>query len=186
MAAVRLYTPEEYKARVREKERIRRTTPEYKAYQKAYHSRPDIQEAVRAHRSTPEYRALIKARRATQGYRIWARNYRRRVLDNDIQGRLAYNLRISMHKRIKRATRPGSAIRDLGCTLGEFKAYIEVQFLPGMNWNNWNQAGWHLDHIRPLASFDLTKREEFLQACHYTNYQPLWAVDNMRKGTKRP
>jgi hypothetical protein len=51
-----------------------------------------------------------------------------------------------------------------------------------MSWNNWGK--WHLDHIIPLASVDLTVRENVLKVCHYTNIQPLWAEDNIRKGCK--
>jgi hypothetical protein len=50
-----------------------------------------------------------------------------------------------------------------------------------MTWENWTTNGWHIDHIRPLASFDLTDRQQFLVACHYTNLQPLWATENRKK-----
>lgn len=81
-------------------------------------------------------------------------------------------------------TRGVSAVRDLGLTIDEFRRHIETQFTPGMSWDNY--GAWHLDHIRPLISFDLTEIEQARAACHYTNYQPLWAIDNHRKFTKLP
>ena len=59
---------------------------------------------------------------------------------------------------IKGGVRGGSAVRDLGCTILEFKTYIEAQFQPDMTWENWTMDGWHLDHKVPLAVFDLTDR----------------------------
>ena len=82
--------------------------------------------------------------------------------------------------------RVGSAVRDLGCTLEEFKEYIEKQFQSGMSWENWGLYTWHLDHVVPLSQFDLTDREQFLKAFHYTNYQPLWAAENLMKNWRRP
>ena len=53
-----------------------------------------------------------------------------------------------------------------------------------MSWDNWALDGWHIDHIKPLSSFNLENREELKKACHYTNLQPMWAEDNLRKGSK--
>lgn len=69
----------------------------------------------------------------------------------------------------------------VGCTLAFLKAYIEKQFLPGMSWANYGE--WHVDHIRPCASFDLTEVSEQRKCFHYTNLQPLWGPDNMSKGS---
>lgn len=78
----------------------------------------------------------------------------------------------------------GDAVSDLGCTIAEFARYIEGKFSDGMTWDNHGVHGWHLDHIRPLASFDLTVREQFQEAASHTNYQPLWARENKSKGMK--
>jgi hypothetical protein len=50
-----------------------------------------------------------------------------------------------------------------------------------MTWDNWGNNGWHLDHVEPLCKFDLTDIEQFKVACHYTNMQPLWKEDHLKK-----
>ncbi len=67
----------------------------------------------------------------------------------------------------------------LGISLTEFKAYLQENFKEGMTFENYGQ--WHLDHKKPCYYFDLTKLED-RQACfHYTNIQPMWAIDNLKK-----
>jgi hypothetical protein len=75
-----------------------------------------------------------------------------------------------------------SITKLIGCPLLELKSYLESRFLPGMSWEN--RSEWHIDHIRPCASFDLTDLEQQRACFHYTNLQPLWAADNHRKGAK--
>jgi hypothetical protein len=70
----------------------------------------------------------------------------------------------------------------LGCTVEEFKKYIECKFKPGMSWENRHLI--HIDHIIPCSSFDLTKPEEQAKCFHYTNLQPLWASENLSKGNR--
>mgnify|MGYP005749717039 CR=1 FL=1 len=69
-----------------------------------------------------------------------------------------------------------------GCTLEFLKGYLEKQFVHGMTWEN--KDLWHIDHIRPCCSFDLTDVEQQKQCFHYTNLQPLFAKDNRIKGGK--
>ena len=99
----------------------------------------------------------------------------------DIQFKLSHNLRARLNSAIKGNYKVGSAVKDLGCSIEELKSYIESKFQPGMSWDNWSKDGWHIDHIKPLASFNLTDRNQLLEACHYTNLQPLWAIDNLSK-----
>ena len=72
-----------------------------------------------------------------------------------------------------------STSRLIGCTGNELVEHIRNQFKPGMTLDN--HGLWHIDHIRPLASFDLTDGVQVRTACHYSNLQPLWAKDNIIK-----
>lgn len=103
-----------------------------------------------------------------------------------LERRIAAGLRNRLALALHRESKAGSAVGDLGCTVAEFKTYLESKFQLGMTWKNWSRGGWHLDHIKPLSQFDLTDRQQFLQACHYSNLQPLWAVENLRKGAGLP
>ena len=88
--------------------------------------------------------------------------------------------------RIKKAggTKSQSSGKYLGCTTKELMVHLEKQFQPGMSWDNHGFRGWHIDHIRPCNSFDLTDEEQVRKCFHYTNLQPLWAEENMRKSNK--
>ena len=66
----------------------------------------------------------------------------------------------------------------LGCTFEEFRVHLEAQFKPGMSWEN--HGKWHMDHIKPCATAKTPEEFEALQ--HYTNFQPLWAIENLSKG----
>jgi len=112
------------------------------------------------------------------------RQYQKNKIKNDIQYKLSRNLRKRLHSAIKNNQKLGSAVKDLGCTIDELKIYLESKFQEGMTWENWNLYGWHIDHIKPLSLFDLTDKNQFLQAVHYTNLQPLWAEDNLSKNDK--
>lgn len=110
------------------------------------------------------------------------RKYAKRKRLEDPIWRTTVALRTRLAMAIKQSVKSGSSVRDLGCSIEYFRQYISSMFQPGMTWENWGKNGWHIDHMKPLASFDLTDRKQFLEACHYTNLQPLWAIDNIRKG----
>src|ERR1051326_9408232 len=83
--------------------------------------------------------------------------------------------------RVRNAKKADKTHALLGCTPKELRLHLEKQFQPGMTWANHGLYGWHMDHIRPCASFDLTDPEQQRQCFHYTNLQPMWAMENWRK-----
>lgn len=96
----------------------------------------------------------------------------------NVQHKLAVTHRNRLNKCIK-FKRDFKSSDLLGITISQFKLYLESKFLEGMTWDNHGE--WHIDHIIPLVKFDLTKEEDCRKAFHYTNTQPLWAIDNLRK-----
>lgn len=112
-------------------------------------------------------------------------NRRRKRLKTDQQYKLAYYLRGRINRAIKKEYRAGSAVDDLGCSIAEFKSYIEDRFKGPMTWENWGSV-WQLDHVVPLTHFDLSNRESFLKAAHFTNLQPMLKENNHRKGNTLP
>lgn len=101
--------------------------------------------------------------------------------------KLIYVLRSRFKSAFKKELSGGTAIRLLGCSIPELKLHLESKFYNNkktgeiMSWNNYGLYGWHIDHIKPISKFDINNLDK---ACHYTNLQPLWAEDNLKKGNK--
>lgn len=119
-----------------------------------------------------------QARRAASEARGEAK--RRRMAANPTE-RIANSMRARMWAALKGKT-SGSCLQRLGYTLAELKSHLESRFGPGMTWGNYGR--WHIDHIRPCASFDLADEAQFNMCWALENLQPLWATDNVRKGAK--
>jgi hypothetical protein len=112
------------------------------------------------------------------------RVYKRNKWKNNIQFKLSESLRNRLHDALKNNYKKGMVLEHLGCTIPELKIHLEKQFQPGMTWGNWAQFGWHVDHIIPLDTFDLTDEKQLSQVCHYTNLQPMWWLENLSKSKK--
>ena len=102
--------------------------------------------------------------------------------NKDIEYKLRRLLRGRLYSAIQKNVKTGSSIKDLGCSIKELRGHLESQFTEDMTWSN--HGKWHIDHIKPLSSFDLSNRRELHKGCNYKNLQPLWAEDNLRKGGK--
>jgi hypothetical protein len=132
-----------------------------------------------------EKRRKIISTSAAKTYQRYKRQiHERRKLNSTPNQKIASKLRNGFQRAIQKGCENASAVRDLGCSIEEFKFYIESKFQPGMTWDNWSRTGWHMDHILPLDSFDLSDLEQQLKACHYSNLQPLWAKENLKKGKR--
>lgn len=93
-------------------------------------------------------------------------------------------LRARLTNCLAGVSKSASTIKLLGCTREKLVAHIEAQFVLGMTWGN--RSEWHIDHIKPCASFDMLDPEQQRVCFHYTNLQPLWALDNLKKGARLP
>lgn len=130
----------------------------------------------------PEY---IKARTEYSKTHKSERNIyekNRRRSDSNHKLRISIRTRTNNFLRSKGLTKHKRMVELLGCSWNQLKEHLEKQFQPGMTWEN--HGRWHIDHIKPLAIVDLTNKNEFEKVFHYSNLQPMWAADNIRKKDK--
>jgi len=108
---------------------------------------------------------------------VYFTEYRRERRRTDIMTKLRDNLRRRLHKALKGKAKSQRTMQLLGASIETVLSHIENLFLIGMSWENYGK--WHLDHKIPLASAKNT--EELEKLFHYSNLQPLWAIDNIKK-----
>lgn len=154
------------------------------------HGRRKHHAAVAKMRSTPEGLAQARAagraataKRTVEGKGAAYQNARYRD-DPTYRLRALVSTRInSVLRKAKRGLRKSTQTLELlGCTVTDFMAHLEARFAEGMTWDNHGTA-WHVDHVVPVAAFDLSTEEGQRAAFHHTNCQPLWAADNLSKGS---
>lgn len=158
----------------KEKARSRAYYARHKEKIKAYHNAR--REKYQAYYKQNRGRILARAKAYYQANPEKAREKERSL-------RLAKNLRARMRRTLKRGSKVASTLELLGCSIPEWRAHLESLFLPGMTWENYGTA-WHVDHRKPCASFDLTDPSQQRICFHWSNTQPLFAVDNLRKSNK--
>lgn len=99
--------------------------------------------------------------------------------NKDINYRILQNLRNRIWRAVKRFNKSAKSQELIGCSSEELIEYLENQFVNGMSWDNYGK--WHIDHIQPCSTFDMSEPDEQKKCFHYTNLQPLWAKDNLSK-----
>jgi hypothetical protein len=114
--------------------------------------------------------------------REYWRNYRNIQYATDPLFTIKKRIRnlISMSLCARGYSKRSKTFQIIGCEFEQFVKHIESQFTDGMCWAN--RSKWHLDHIVPLATAQ--SEDEVIELNHFTNIQPLWAIDNLKKGSK--
>ena len=167
----------------RDKEKIRERTAQWAANNRE-------QDLNRKKKYNREHRLeLVKKgkecrQRNLEAYRLTAREHVAERRATDMNFRLKDVLRKRMRNALLGLSKASRTMELIGCSIDELKGYLEKQFVGGMNWENYGKNGWHIDHIIPCCSFDLTKGEEQRKCFHYTNLRPLWAVENWAKSAQ--
>ena len=137
-------------------------------------------------KTDPEYKRrcylIMKKSRQKPEFKLKRNIYLKNKLKTDFNYKLIHTIRVRVKDVLRGHSKSDSTINMLGCTINELWIHLEKQFKQGMTREN--HGKWHIDHIKPCSSFDLTKPEEQAKCFHYTNLQPLWASENLAKGSK--
>lgn len=186
LAYINTVRGKESRLRHRQTEKYKETAKRYSKSEKeiARKNSEHYKEVVRVRRSKEKYQAYLNSPEYKEYQRNFRREYQKMRRETDPVFKIAFLLRRRVAEVVKGRQKSGSAVKDLGCSVEDLRRYLESKFKPGMSWENHGRYGWHIDHKKPLSKFDLTDREQFLEACHYTNLQPLWARENLIKGNK--
>lgn len=148
-----------------------------KEHVKAYNKQWNLDNPGRGVQLTRAWRAENKGRR-NAGLRKRYREDPRYRVEINIRTRITTVLR----RKLLLGHKSAASMQLVGCSVEKLMEHIESQFKPGMTWDNHGE--WHIDHIRPCASFNLIDPEEQRKCFHYTNLQPLTAEENLKKQAK--
>jgi len=116
----------------------------------------------------------------------YQKEYYHRVIKKDANKRIRLSFSSLMNYHIKKN---GESVCDiikdyLDYDFNILMNHLEKQFTGSMNWDNYGL--WHIDHIKPASLFNYTKFTdvEFRECWSLDNLQPLWAIDNLKKGDR--
>ena len=105
--------------------------------------------------------------------------YIKNKLETDSCFKLKHYIRCRIRLALKGNPKLSTTMKLVGCSIEKLRLHLANQFTKGMNWDNYGK--WHVDHIKPCASFDLSRAEEQRKCFYYINLQPLWAKENFSK-----
>lgn len=132
--------------------------------------------------------ASVKSYRENPANKENIRKSKKQWLDKKLKSdplfKVVRNLRRRTLLALHGKNKSKATLELIGCSLDDLKTHLESLWQEEMTWENYGSFGWVIDHIRPLASFDLHNKGEQLVAFNYKNLQPLWYMDNLMKGDK--
>jgi len=114
-------------------------------------------------------------------YRVWERN--RLQTDSSFRIKKSIIALLYFHLKKNNEYKNKHTIEYLGCSIDEYRKYLELKFTPEMSWDNYGEY-WEIDHIKPIDSFNINNPEELTKCFHYTNTQPLYWKENREKSNK--
>lgn len=153
-----------------------------KEYQKAYRQKNAERRKELNRRWVAKNSDYVKEKQKAYLPRRLAIKRARRAVDPIQRLKDASRTRVSFILRKAGIPKFNRTFELVGCTPDFLKSHIEKQFKPGMSWENYGQ--WEIDHIRPIAAFDISKQDQLFAAFHYANCQPLWKIENRIKNCK--
>ena len=178
----------------KEQSKRHKQSEKYKKYQKEVdktRDRKDYYKSIGHKNACKKYAKTENGKKKINEYREKYKPVRNLKHKQRVKVDLNYKLGVTIRGRIKQALikeyKSSSSFELLGCNIEFLKKYLELKFEPGMDWDNHGLFGWHIDHIIPCDSFDLTNLEEQKKCFHYTNLQPLWSTTRLAKikGSKK-
>jgi len=173
------------KNKTKELEQCKKYQQEHREERKPYEQKyaEDHKEEIRIYREKYKLEHKEEIREANK---LYARKYRKNPIN-----RLITDYRNRLWSVLKGYNKSANTMKLFGCNKEQLKQHLESKFTEGMNWSNygngWHGRGmseWHVDHIRPCASFDMSKKSEQFKCFNYKNLQPLWATENRIKSDK--
>ena len=149
----------------------RQQTESYKGSRKKY------QQSEKGKKALKKYQQSAKGIETTK-----VNTANRKKIDPIFKLTIAMRHRLNKFLKVTNMKKTNSTFKIIGCTPKFLKEYLEKKFKPGMTWENHTKDGWHVDHRLPLSSGKTL--EDTYKLAHYTNLQPMWATENLKKGNK--
>jgi hypothetical protein len=145
-----------------------------------YNTQPKIKEKRRTYKK--KYKRENKESLKTKN-----REYKKKIRKENVEIRVMNSVSNMIRCYIKKGGGNKNGLKIIDClpyTIEELKIHLESQFQNEMAWNNWGE--WHIDHIIPQSKllYDSINHPNFQKCWALNNLQPLWAVDNIKKGNK--